>query len=140
MPSARAEFVGGTSARPPNQSSEGLPDAEGLDRGEAVCTSSWVLPPLREMLMNPVTKELRKYAAWELADTPKAAFERVKKILTTKPVLVYSDFSLPFGLVTDACKISLGACLMQDQGGGWRPIAYASKVNSDTKATTAPRS
>jgi hypothetical protein len=58
------------------------------------------------------------------------AFERVKMILTTKPLLIYPNFELPFRLVTDASKVGLGACLMQDVGKGWQPIAYASKVNS----------
>uniref|UniRef100_H3G6K8 Reverse transcriptase RNase H-like domain-containing protein n=1 Tax=Phytophthora ramorum TaxID=164328 RepID=H3G6K8_PHYRM len=35
-----------------------------------------------------------------------------------------------FRLVTDASKIGLGTCLMQNQGRGWQPIAFASKVNS----------
>jgi hypothetical protein len=54
----------------------------------------------------------------------------VKRVLTTKPLLVYPNFELPFRLVTDASKVGLGACLMQDLGRGWQPVAYASKVNS----------
>ncbi|GMF52776.1 unnamed protein product [Phytophthora fragariaefolia] len=30
--------------------------------------------------------------------------------------------------------MGLGACLMQDSGDGWQPVAYASKVNSTTEA------
>ncbi|GMF57621.1 unnamed protein product [Phytophthora fragariaefolia] len=37
-------------------------------------------------------------------------------------------------LMTAASKIGRGACLMQDQGRGWQPIAYASNVNSEAEA------
>ncbi|KAE9190778.1 hypothetical protein PF002_g24674 [Phytophthora fragariae] len=51
-----------------------------------------------------------------------------------KPLLIYPDFRLPFRLVTDASKVGLGACLMQDQGRGWQPMAFASKVNNNAEA------
>ncbi|GMF27795.1 unnamed protein product [Phytophthora fragariaefolia] len=55
-------------------------------------------------------------------------------LLTTRPLLLYPNFELPFRLVTDARKIDLGACLMQDHGHGWQPIAYGSKVNSSAES------
>ncbi|GMF62965.1 unnamed protein product [Phytophthora fragariaefolia] len=82
--------------------------------------------------MAPLTKLLRKRSEWKLDDEPEAAFETIKDILTTKPLLVYPDFRLPFRFVTDTSKVGLGACLMQAQGAGWKPIAYASKVKSIT--------
>ncbi|OWZ05813.1 LOW QUALITY PROTEIN: Gag-pol fusion protein [Phytophthora megakarya] len=78
-------------------------------------------------IMAPMTKLLRKEAQ-------ESAFEQVKRILTTKPLLVYPDFRLPFRLVTDASTIGLGACLMQQYEGGWKSISYASKVTSVTEA------
>eukprot|EP00644_Phytophthora_capsici_P016998 jgi/Phyca11/129327/e_gw1.83.42.1 len=47
-------------------------------------------------LMAPVTKLLRKTAEWEWGDQQEKAFQRVKTILTTKPLLLYPDFRLPF--------------------------------------------
>ncbi|KAE9173564.1 hypothetical protein PF004_g26934 [Phytophthora fragariae] len=81
-----------------------------------------------------MTKLLRKGAQWEWAEAQQAAFDRVKAVLTSKPLLIYPDFTLPFRLVTDASKVGLGACLIQDHGEGWQPVAYASKVNSTTEA------
>ncbi|KAE9301653.1 hypothetical protein PF008_g22691 [Phytophthora fragariae] len=81
-------------------------------------------------LMSPMTKLLRKDAEWEWTIEQETVFEHVKMLLTKKPLLAYPDFRLPFRVVTDASKVGLGACLMQDQGRGWQPIAYASKVNS----------
>ncbi|KAE8973500.1 hypothetical protein PR001_g26291, partial [Phytophthora rubi] len=81
-------------------------------------------------IMAPLTKLLRKSVEWNWNSEQEAAFIAVKEILTTKPLLIYPNFRLPFRVVTDASKIGLGACLMQDHGEGWRPVAYASKVNS----------
>jgi len=84
-------------------------------------------------IMAPMTRLLKKAQEWEWTEAQEFAFERVKTALTTKPLLVYPDFALPFRLVTDASKTELGACLIQDQGNGWQPIAYASKLNSSAE-------
>ncbi|POM62689.1 Gag-pol fusion protein [Phytophthora palmivora] len=84
-------------------------------------------------MMAPITKLLRKNANWSWSDEQEIAFEQVKAILIKKPLLIYPDFRLPFRVVTDASKIGLGACLMQDKGSGWQPIAFASKVNSEVE-------
>ncbi|KAE9295160.1 hypothetical protein PR003_g24087 [Phytophthora rubi] len=85
-------------------------------------------------IMAPLTRLLKKSSEWEWTEEQEFAFERVKAALTTRPLLVYPNFDLPFRLVTDASKTGLGACLMQDQGRGWQPVAFASKVNSSAEA------
>ncbi|KAE8899079.1 hypothetical protein PF010_g3875 [Phytophthora fragariae] len=85
-------------------------------------------------IMAPMTKLLRKYVPWEWTVAQQTAFDQVKAVLITKPLLIYPNFALPFRLVTDASKVGLGACLMQDHGHGWQPVAYASKVNSQAEA------
>ena len=56
------------------------------------------------------------------------AFERLKKLLTTSPVLVFPDFFRGFILETDASGAGLGAVLAQKQlDGAVRPISYASR-------------
>ncbi len=35
---------------------------------------------------------------------------------------------MPFRVQTDASEAALGAVLMQDQGIGWQPVAFASKA------------
>jgi len=82
----------------------------------------------------PMTMLLRKGSEWEWGERQQAAFDGLKKELTERPLLVYPDFEKPFKLVTDASTVGLGAALMQDQGKGEQPIAYASKVNSPTVA------
>ncbi|KAL7851957.1 hypothetical protein SRHO_G00177420 [Serrasalmus rhombeus] len=55
------------------------------------------------------------------------AFKSLKSKLVCAPVLGYADFSKPFVLEIDASHMGLGAVLSQDQEGGRRPIAYASR-------------
>eukprot|EP00644_Phytophthora_capsici_P007180 jgi/Phyca11/112715/e_gw1.22.81.1 len=47
-------------------------------------------------IMAPLTKLLRKTAEWEWGDEQQAVFERVKDLLTNKPLLIYPNFQLPF--------------------------------------------
>ncbi|KAK7089584.1 uncharacterized protein [Littorina saxatilis] len=60
-------------------------------------------------------------------DECEAAFIKLKEKLISKPVLLLPDPSKPFVLRTDASDIAVGAVLMQDQGQGLQPLAYASK-------------
>ncbi|POM59836.1 putative Transposase [Phytophthora palmivora] len=85
-------------------------------------------------IMAPLTRLLKKdvESCWSVEQ--QFAFERVKAALTSKPLLIYPNFAKLFRLVTDASKVGLGACLMQDQGRGWQPIAYASKINSEAES------
>ncbi|OWZ06106.1 Gag-pol fusion protein [Phytophthora megakarya] len=85
-------------------------------------------------MMAPLSRLLRKKVHWEWGDEQKAGFDKVKAVLTSKPLLVYPDFRLPFTLVTDASKVGLGACLMQNQGNRAQPVSYASKAASETEA------
>ncbi|OWY99560.1 RNA-directed DNA polymerase [Phytophthora megakarya] len=79
-----------------------------------------------------MTKLLRKGVVWRWGQLQQAAFEDLKRALTDRPLLAYPDFRKPFRLITDASKTGLGATLTQDQGQGEQPIAYASRVNSET--------
>ena len=57
-----------------------------------------------------------------------SAFEELKQLLTTAPLLVYPRFDRPFMLETDASGSGLGAVLVQRQDdGSVRPVAYASR-------------
>ena len=60
-------------------------------------------------------------------DQCEASFSTLKEKLTSAPVLAYADFSKPFTLDIDASYEGLGAVLSQEQDGGRRPIAYASR-------------
>ena len=55
------------------------------------------------------------------------AFEHLRRLMMSTPVLAYPDFTQPFILQTDASGGGLGAVLAQVQGGKERVIAYASR-------------
>jgi hypothetical protein len=55
--------------------------------------------------------------------------DKIKEILTSKPVLRNIDTSKPFKLVVDACRVGrgIGAILYQEFSDGWHPVSYWSK-------------
>ncbi|UYV64813.1 K02A2.6-like, partial [Cordylochernes scorpioides] len=84
------------------------------------------IPNAGEVLA-PLSNLLRKghRFAWGMAE--QSAFETVKGILTSKPLLIHPTIGIPFILNTDASGIAVGACLQQEVNGTVRPIAYYSK-------------
>jgi hypothetical protein len=55
------------------------------------------------------------------------AFDTLKRLLTSSPILGYADSTLPYELHTDASGFGLGAVLYQEQQGEKRVICYASR-------------
>ncbi|ROT72542.1 hypothetical protein C7M84_009074 [Penaeus vannamei] len=56
-----------------------------------------------------------------------AAFEKIRSILMTKPVLKSPDFSQPFVLQVDASDVAAGAVLLQaGDGGVLHPVSFMS--------------
>ena len=66
------------------------------------------------------------------------AFTTLKDLLTSEPLLQYTDFTKPFVQTTDASNEALGAILSQGPIGRDLPIAYASRtlVNAEKNYST----
>lgn len=91
-----------------------------------------IAQPLHELLggnskksRNQQRKNLPFGQRWTTACTE--AFQNLKTRLTSTPILGYPNFTTPFILETDASFEGLGAVLYQEQDGGRKVIAYASR-------------
>ena len=77
----------------------------------------------------------KKKAAIKRDSRCQQAFDVLKKLCTTVPMLAYADFTKPFKLHTDVCGTGLGAVLYQTQEDGTKAVtAYASRSLSKAKS------
>ena len=79
-------------------------------------------------LTAPLTDLLKKDRKYVWSPGCQIAFEKVKSLLCTNPVLKAPDFSRPFILAVDASDLGGGAVLLQcDEHGIEHPVGYYSK-------------
>ena len=79
------------------------------------------------VVTTPLTNLLKKQEPYEWSLSCQQAFEQVKAILQTAPVLVTPDFGKQFKLVVDASDLGAGAVLQQEDDQGIdHPICYFS--------------
>ena len=79
-------------------------------------------------MAGPLHALTKKDALFVWGPECQTAFEDLKQLLTSSPVLAFLDFSKGFVLKTDASGAGLGAALAQEQPDHTvRPIAYASR-------------
>ena len=77
--------------------------------------------PLRTLLKNGIA------FTWEANE--QQAFEDIKALISSAPLLKYFSPDLPVEIQTDASSSGLGACLMQ----GGQPVQYASRALAETE-------
>ena len=69
-------------------------------------------------IVEPLTNLLRKKNKFLWIAKCQEAFDRLKAILKSAPVLTASHFSQPFKLSVDASDVGVGAVLLQDDKTG----------------------
>ena len=84
-----------------------------------------VVQPLHGLTLGENASKIKAVIQWD--NRCQQAFDDLKRLCTTAPILVYADFTQPFNLYTDACGSGLGAVLYQTHKDGRDTvIAYAS--------------
>lgn len=109
---------------------EMVPPKSTKDTHSFVQTCSWYrkfIPRFSE-IARPLTNLLRKGAPFRFAEEEMEAFNTLKKLLTSAPVLVQADPTKPYILRTDASSYALGAVILQGEGTNERPVEYASRL------------
>ena len=100
--------------------------------------SCWLLPSVCQAfaaIAGPLHALTLKDAVFHWSSDCQDAFDRLKTLLTTSPITVFPDFSLPFRLYNDASTAGLGAILAQVREGKERIICCASRsLNHAEKA------
>jgi hypothetical protein len=82
-------------------------------------------------LARPLNELMRKDAEWSWEDRQQKAFDKLKRRVTTEPVLAHPVLTDPFELEVDASGFAMGAVLLQKKEDGKKhPIAYYSKTLS----------
>ena len=79
-------------------------------------------------LAAPLSNLTRKDVPFRWGEEEQRAFAILKERLVTAPILIFPDFDKPFHLFTDASNEGLGAALMQNVEGKYKPVAYASRM------------
>ncbi|GFX58931.1 transposon Tf2-11 polyprotein [Trichonephila clavipes] len=82
------------------------------------------------MIARPLSDLLRGTNPFEFGHAQKIAFQNLKNALSSEPVLHLFKEGAKLELHTDACKLGLGAVLLQGEDGRFYPIHYMSKKTS----------
>ena len=79
-------------------------------------------------IAEPLTNLLKKSTKFKWNDKCQDAFDRLKAILKSAPVLLAPDFDKCFKLAVDASDVGIGAVLLQEDDNGIdHPVCYFSK-------------
>ena len=72
-----------------------------------------------------------KDVGWRWGGLEQASFNKLKELITSTPVLIFPDDSLPYHIKADSSDTATRAVLSQqtssENGGKWHPIAFFSK-------------
>jgi len=76
----------------------------------------------------------RKDVKWQWGEEQQKAFNELKRIFTTRPVLAAPDLDKEFRVEVDTSNYATGGVLsMKGSNKLWRPVAFISKSLSDTE-------
>ena len=82
-------------------------------------------------LSEPLRRLTRIETPFNFGPEQKKSFESLKQKMAEACTLAYFDKNAPTKIITDASPVVLGAVLVQEQGGVWTPVCYASRSLTD---------
>ena len=85
----------------------------------------------------PLRQLLDQKVMWMWSDEHEKAWQNLKKLVSSEPVLKFFDPTKPIKISTDASRCGLGAVLQQLHGEKWFPVAYASRSITDCESRYA---
>ena len=84
-------------------------------------------------MAKPLTHLTKLGVKFAWGDLKQKAFETLRDIIISDPILQYPDFNKPFIITTDASDYALGVVLSQGTIGQDLPVAYASRTLNDAE-------
>ncbi|KAM0955914.1 hypothetical protein ACFX2A_024750 [Malus domestica] len=85
------------------------------------------------MISRPLCRLLQKDVTFDMNEECVVAFNKLKELLSTAPVIMPPDWSLPFELMCDASDYAVGAVLGQRVNKLPHVIYYASRTLNDAQ-------
>ena len=89
--------------------------------------------PRLSTVSEPLRQLLKKDVEFQWTESRVKAFDEIKELVTSAPILQYYDPKVPVSLQCDASQYALGASLIQNG----RPVAYASRSLTSTEKNYA---
>jgi len=85
-------------------------------------------------VIRPMNVLMRKDVKWQWGQEQQKAFDKLKRIFTTRPVLAAPDLDKEFRVEADTSNYATGGVLsMKCSDELWRPVTFISKSLSDTE-------
>jgi len=82
----------------------------------------------------PMNRLTRKDEKWKLEDEQQAAFEQLKTVFTTRPMLVTPELDKEFRVEADTSNFATGGVLsVKCNDDLWQPVAFISKALNETE-------
>ena len=84
-------------------------------------------------IAEPLSRLTKKSVNYYWGPDQDKAFNKIKDIMTTEPLLIHFDPERETQLKTDACGYAIAAILEQKVDGKFKPVTYISRMMTDTE-------